>query len=154
MMDWKKLVVALVICQMAGFTGALFTTTGEGSWYSTVNKPDFNPPNWVFAPVWTTLYLLMGVALFLVWDKGFKKNKTAIYLFGIQLELNVLWSILFFGLSNPGAAFIEIIFLWAAILATILKFWKVSKPAAWMLVPYLAWVSFASLLNFAIWTLN
>ncbi|NMC35407.1 tryptophan-rich sensory protein, partial [Candidatus Beckwithbacteria bacterium] len=110
----------------------------------------------VFAPVWTTLFILMGMALYLVWQQGFGKKevKKALTIFGVQLVLNILWSILFFGLRNPSLALVDIVLLWVLILATMLSFAKISKPAAWLLIPYLAWVSFASILNFAIWKLN
>ena len=149
-----KFIASIVITQLAGILGSLFTITNVNSWFSTINKPFFNPPNWLFGPVWTLLYLLMGISLYLVWSKGFKKHKTAIYIFGIQLILNSLWSILFFGLKSPLFAFIEIIFLWAAILLSIIKFYKISKPAAYLLIPYILWVSFAAVLNLAIVLLN
>ena len=149
-----KLIASIVITQLAGILGSLFTITNVNSWFSTINKPFFNPPNWLFGPVWTLLYLLMGISLYLIWNKGFKKHKTAIYIFGIQLILNSLWSILFFGLKSPLFAFIEIIFLWAAILLSIIKFYKISKPAAYLLIPYILWVSFAAVLNLAIVLLN
>jgi len=151
-----KLVVTLVVCQLAGLVGSLFTAPAVAGWYASLQKPAFTPPDAVFAPVWLTLFFLMAVAAFLVWDKGFtaKGVKTALAFFGVQLLLNVLWSALFFGWRSPFLAFVEIITLWLAIAVTILTFSRVSKPAAYLLVPYLLWVSFAAALNFAILKLN
>ncbi len=147
---------SIIICQLAGIIGSVFTTSSIPGWYANINKPSFNPPNWVFAPVWTTLFLLMGIALFLIWRKGLKEKdvKIAFSVFIFHLVLNTLWSILFFGLESPFAAFIEIIFLWAAILISIILFFRISRIAGYLLIPYLLWVSFASVLNFAIWKLN
>ena len=151
-----RLIFSLVICQLAGLAGSLVTTPAISTWYSSLNKPSFNPPNWLFAPVWTALYFLMGASLYLVWSKGLKDKKvrTALFLFVLQLILNILWSFLFFGLRSPFLAFIEIVVLWAAIFVTMLNFLKISKPAGFLLLPYLLWVSFASLLNFFIFRLN
>jgi len=148
-----KLIAAVLFCQAAGFLGSLATTPSIGGWYKSLAKPSFNPPNWVFGPVWTTLYLLRGIALFLVWRLGLKTEgvQAALILFLIQLALNTLWSILFFGLHQPLPALIEIIVLWAFILWTMIKFFGLSRPAGWLLVPYLLWVSFASVLNFFLW---
>ena len=155
------LVACVVVSELAGIIGSVFTTPSIGTWYAGLAKPSFNPPAWVFGPVWTTLFLLMGVALYLVWTKrtGFlffsnKKIGLAVGIFGVQLVLNTLWSILFFGLHSPGAALAEIVFLWLAILGTIVAFYKISKPAAYLLVPYIAWVSFAVVLNYMLWRLN
>jgi benzodiazapine receptor len=154
--DFLILFTSIIICQLAGFIGSVFTTPAIPNWFANINKPSFNPPNWVFAPVWTTLYLLMGIALFLIWRKGLNKKdvKIAVSVFAFQLVLNSLWSFLFFGLQSPLAAFIEIIFLWAAILVSIILFFRISKIAGCLLIPYILWVSFASVLNFAIWQLN
>lgn len=154
--DWVKLTVAVVGSEAAGIIGSVFTASSIPTWYATIVRPEFSPPNWIFGPVWTTLYALMGIAAFLVWRKGLdrKEVKVALGIFLLQLVLNSLWSIIFFGLQNPGAAFIEIIFLWLAIVATIIAFAKISKPAAWLLAPYILWVSFAAYLNYAIWALN
>jgi len=151
-----KLITSILICQGVGAIGALFTSPAISTWYATIQKPSFNPPSWIFAPVWTFLFLLMGISLYLVWSKGWKdkKIKTAISIFGVQLALNTLWSLLFFPLQSPLYAFIEIIILWAAILMTINAFYKISKLAAYLLVPYILWVSFAAVLNFAIMILN
>jgi len=149
-------IASIVICQMAGIIGSIFTTPAIPTGYANINKPTFRPPNWVFAPVWTTLFLLMGIALFLVWKKRLnkKENRIAFSVFIFQLILNTLWSILFFDLESPFAAFIEIIFLWIAILASIILFFRISRPAGALLIPYILWVSFASILNFSIWRLN
>lgn len=151
-----KLVSAIVVSELAGIIGSVFTTPSIAGWYVTLTKPALNPPAWVFGPVWTTLFALMGIAAFLIWKKGLERRdvKIALGMFVGQLVLNTLWSIIFFGLRSPGGALIEIIFLWFAILATIVAFAKISKPAAWLLVPYIAWVSFAGYLNFTIWMLN
>jgi benzodiazapine receptor len=154
MKDIKKLIYSLIICLAAGAIGSLFTSSSIPTWYAALNKPFFNPPNWLFGPVWTLLYVLMGISLYLVWSRGFKKNKDAITWFFVQLILNTLWSILFFGLKSPLSAFIEIILLWIAILVTLIKFHKISKNSAYLLIPYLAWVSFAAVLNFSIFYLN
>lgn len=154
--DIFKLIIAIVICEAAGVIGSLFTTPSIATWYKSLTKPMLNPPSWIFAPVWTTLFVLMGVAVFLIWKKGLKEQKTKIAfgIFAVQLVLNILWSIIFFGLHNPGAAFIEIIFLWLAILLTIIYFFKISKPAAYLLIPYILWVTFASYLNYSLWQLS
>jgi len=155
-----KLVISLALPQLAGLIGSVFTSSAIPSWYRELARPELAPPNWVFGPVWTTLFVLMGIALYLVWKQWAvlpwtrSQKRLAITVFGTQLVLNTLWSIIFFGLRNPGAAVIEIAVLWLAIAANIYMFAKVSKPAAWLLVPYLLWVSFASYLNYAIWRLN
>jgi len=154
-----KLLVSFILTFIAGAVGSAFTFSEITSWYSTLNKPFFSPPNWVFGPVWTILYILMGISLYLFWktkvnNKLKKVKKNGFVFFGIQLVLNSLWSILFFGLHNPGIAFLEIIFLWLSILLSIKYFQKVSKTSAYLLVPYILWVTFASLLNFAVWQLN
>lgn len=151
-----KLVIAIAVSELAGIIGSFFTTPSIQSWYATLAKPSFNPPSWIFGPVWTTLFVLMGIAAFLIWQKGIgrKEVKVALGIFIFQLVLNTLWSIIFFGLHNPGGACVEIIFLWLAIVATIIAFARLSKPAAWLLAPYILWVSFAALLNYSIWILN
>ncbi len=154
--EFVQLAISLVICLGAGFVGSFFTSGAIPTWYAALNKPPFNPPNWVFAPVWTILYILMGIAAFLVWRRGLSGEgvKLALLFFAIQLALNVAWSVLFFGFHSPRSAFFEIVILWLAIALTIVAFFRVSRPAAWLLVPYLLWVSFASVLNFAVWRLN
>ena len=154
--DQKKLIFSIFICLFAGFIGSSFTTPAITNWYAMLQKPSFAPPNWVFFPVWTALFIMMGISLFLVWQKGLedKKVKTAIYIFVAQLVLNILWSVAFFGLRSPILGLVEIIILWIAILATILTFKKLSKTAAYLLIPYILWVSYAAFLNFLIWRLN
>ena len=157
-----KLIIAIVVSELAGIIGSVFTTPSIAGWYATLVRPALNPPAWIFGPVWTTLFALMGLSAWLIWQKldsgseaGMTKRvKIALGIFIGQLILNTLWSIIFFGLHSPGAAFVEIIFLWLAILATIIAFAKISKPAAWLLVPYILWVSFAGYLNYSIWMLN
>ncbi len=137
-------------------TGSLITTPSVSSWYKTINKPAFNPPNWLFGPVWTALFLLMAISAFIVWKRGQDKQsyKKSLAVYDIQLGLNLLWSILFFGLKSPLAALVEIVFLWAAILYTIIMFKKISRTSAILLVPYLVWVTFAAFLNLTIVLLN
>lgn len=157
-----KLIASIIICQLAGVIGSFFTISSIPTWYATLSKPFFSPPNWLFGPVWIALYTLMGISLYLVWirDHNSKKSdkstltSTAITWFVIQLVLNSIWSILFFGLRSPTLAFIEIVLLWVAIILTIKAFCKVSKTASLLLVPYLTWVSFAAMLNLAIVLLN
>ena len=151
-----KLIIAITVSELAGIIGSIFTMPSIAGWYAGLAKPALNPPAWVFAPVWTTLFALMGIAAFLVWRKGLNNRnvKIALVIFIIQLVLNTLWSIIFFGLHNPGGAFIEIIFLWIAIFFTIIVFFKISRPAALLLVPYIIWVSFAGYLNYSIWQIN
>lgn len=179
--DTIKLIISIVICESAGIIGSIFTVPSISGWYAELVKPEFAPPNWVFGPVWTTLFALMGIAAFLIWKekeiaassrqdgtpRNDKKIKIALVIFAGQLVLNILWSIVFFGLHNPGLAFINIIALWLAIALTIIVFYKISPPsssawttegrgklAAYMLIPYIIWVSFAAYLNYSIWILN
>lgn len=142
----------VALCFSAAAFGAQFM---PGAWYAALNKPSWNPPNWIFGPVWSVLYTMMAVAAWLVWRHGgFISNRLPLSLFLTQLLLNALWSWLFFGLKNPALAFGEIVLLWLGIGGTILAFWPRQRTAAWLLVPYLAWVSFASGLNFTLWQLN
>jgi len=154
--DIAKFIVSIAVCLIAGFIGSLATRSSIPTWYAGLSKPAFNPPNQVFAPVWTILYVLMGVSAFIIWRKGLKDQhiKIALIIFAGQLVLNVLWSIIFFGLRLPFLAFIEIIILWIAILFTMLSFRKISITAAMLLMPYILWVSFAAVLNFSVWRLN
>ncbi len=145
----KKLIITVIGCELVGLVGTPFTVAAIPTWYQSLNKPFFSPPNWIFGPVWTALYLLMGISAYLVWIK-----KGALNYFLIQLFLNFLWSVLFFGLRSPLLGFIDIVTLWIFILITILQFYKISKPAAYLLIPYLLWVSFATLLNLSIILLN
>lgn len=149
-----KLGQSLGITFLAAFIGSYFTTPAIEGWYSDLAKPLLNPPNWVFAPVWTILYILMGLSFYLIWNSNNKKKATAAKVFFIQLVLNSLWSIVFFGLENPPLAFLVIIALWLAIAWTIVKFNEISRKASYYLIPYLLWVSFAAYLNIAIWILN
>jgi len=156
MYTFIKLFFAIIICEGVGLIGSIFTFNSVNTWYTTLNKPFFNPPPWIFGPVWTTLYFLMGVAAFLVWKKGLKnkKIKRALTYFSIQLFLNFLWSALFFGLHNPLLGLLDIVLLFISIILTIIIFYKISKAASYLLIPYLLWVSFATLLNFSIVLLN
>lgn len=149
-----KLIFAIVICQMAGIIGSLFTTPSIPGWYATLDKPAFNPPSWIFGPVWIFLYLLMGIALYLVLIDKKKDKRAALWLFGTQLVLNSIWSIIFFGLQNPFYALIELVILWIAIVLTIWQFWKINVKAGALLLPYIAWGTFAMVLNYSIWQLN
>lgn len=151
-----KLIVTVAVSELAGLIGSLFTTPALDSWYAGLVKPAVNPPAWIFGPVWITLFALMGLAAFFIWQKGLERPlvKFALGWFVFQLVLNVLWSFIFFGLRSPGGAMVEIIFLWLAILLTLIFFARISRPAAWLLVPYLGWVSFAGYLNYSIWQLN
>lgn len=155
-MDLKKLATSLTICLSAGGVGSLFTFQSLNTWYSTLIKPGFTPPNWMFEPIWTILYIMMGISLYIIWNKPMvKKSKRLPYfLFSIQLALNSAWSAFFFGLRSIVGGLIIISCLWLAILGTIYKFHKISRTAAWLLAPYLAWVTFACALNYVIWKLN
>jgi benzodiazapine receptor len=154
--DIIKLIASIIICQLTGIVGSFFTRLSVGTWYATIQKPPFTPPGWLFAPVWTLLYLLMGISFFLIWRKGVAGPvaRNAVVLFGLQLALNVLWSAFFFGLRNIFLGFAVIVLLWAAILLTMAFFRLVSGTAAYLLIPYLLWVSFAAVLNFSILRLN
>lgn len=152
-----KIVIALIVCLMVGYSASVVTRPSVESWYPTIIKPAFNPPNWIFMPVWTLLYILMAVAAGLVWDKIKEQNeevKKALGFFLIQLTLNAIWSYIFFGLKNPMLALIEIALLWLMIYETYLKFTKINKTAGYLLIPYMAWVAFAGILNASIWWLN
>jgi tryptophan-rich sensory protein len=155
-MDIKKLVACVLACEIVGAAGSLFVAPAIRGWYAGLTKPFYNPPNWVFAPVWSLLFALMGFAIYLVLRRGWKNGRvrTAAQFFVIQFGLNILWSVLFFGSRSPRLAFVEIIGLWLAIAATISVFWRLSKPAAWLMLPYFLWVTFAAVLNFSIWRLN
>ena len=150
------LIGSVLLCNCAGLLGSLFTTTGPGSWYSTLIKPAFNPPSWIFAPVWTLLYILMGISLYLVIMEGMKGRDVRIPLliFAIQLILNILWSYAFFGLESTFFGLLVIILLWISIVATMILFYPVRKAATWLLVPYILWVSFATILTYTIYSLN
>jgi translocator protein len=142
----------LVASFSAATLGAFFS---PGEWYAALAKPSWNPPAWLFGPVWSALYAMMAVAAWLVWKRGgFLAQRTPLALFLVQLALNAAWSPLFFGLQWPGVAFAEILLLWLAILATLVSFLRVNQVASWLLAPYLAWVSFAAVLNFTLWRMN
>ena len=145
----------IILCEAAGLVGSVFTADSIPTWYAALIKPEFAPPNWLFAPVWTTLYALMGLAVFFVWERRKMKGAyTALTLFAIQLVLNAAWSPVFFGLRDIGAALWIIGAMWLAIVFCIGAMRKISVTAAWLMVPYLAWVSFASLLNYSLFVLN
>jgi len=149
------LAVFIAVCFGAAFLGSVFTTGSIPVWYAKLNKPFWTPPNWVFGPVWSALYLMMAFAVWLVWRQaGLAAAALPITLFALQLVLNLAWSGLFFGLHMPGAALAEIVVLWCAILATLLAFWRSTPIAGILLLPYQLWVTFAAILNFAIWRMN
>lgn len=174
-----KFIVSILICELAGFIGSIYTIPAINSWYSGLVKASFNPPNWIFGPVWTILFFLMGISLFLVWREnwaikvkpseagqktwnpissklwyGSWREENVLIIFILQLALNVAWSVIFFGLKMPGLAFFELIALWFAIEYMIVNFYRVSKTAGLLQLPYILWVSFAGILNFFIWILN
>lgn len=177
--NYGRLIVSLILPQLAGIIGSVFTVSAISSWYAGLNKPSFNPPNWIFGPVWTILFLLMGISFYLVWSNNFKADQSqkvlkikawnplsqklwtgslqkanVILIFAFQIVLNIWWSIIFFGLRQPGLAFFELLMLWFAILYTIINFHRISKLASYLLIPYILWVSFAGFLNLSIWILN
>ena len=151
-----RLLISVLGCQAAGLIGGLFTRSSVETWYKTIQKPAFTPPNWIFGPVWILLYLLMGISLYLIWNSNIQSNyrNPAIILFLIQLTLNILWSFLFFYLKNPFAGFIEILILLIFIILTAWKFLGINKIASFLMIPYILWVGFAAILTFSIWTLN
>ena len=149
-----RLIISILLPQVTGALGALVTISSVGSWYQTINKPSFTPPSWVFGPAWTTLYILMGIALFLIWKSNHPLKKQALWLFGIQLFLNGIWSPAFFGLESPILGLVIIVPLWIMIVVCIKVFFQVNKTASYLMVPYLLWVSFATALNASIWYLN
>jgi translocator protein len=161
--DILSLGISIAIPLMAGVIGSIFTSESVSTWYQTIEKPSFSPPNWLFGPVWTTLYVMMGISLFLIWrttsTTTFSKDRrsrkiAALIAFGSQLILNVLWSFVFFGLRSPQLAFAEIIILLISIVVTLVLFYKISRIAAVLMIPYAVWVAFASFLNLQIWLLN
>jgi tryptophan-rich sensory protein len=174
-----KLVISIAICELAGALGSFFTVPAIGGWYAALNKPVFTPSGSIIGAVWTVLFLLMGISLYLVWAKNWEvklpsrgmvlkawnrfsqklltgtwREENVILIFAIQLALNVLWSFLFFALKSPGLAFFELLMLWVAIFYTIVNFYRVSKPAGYLLIPYIFWVTFAGYLNYVIWMMN
>jgi translocator protein len=159
--DILRIVISVGVPLLAGSIASIFTSESISTWYRTLEKPSLTPPDWIFGPVWTTLYIVMGVSLFLVWrattrfpDTKRRIKIVAFVAFGTQLALNVLWSLLFFGLRSPPLAFAEILVLFASIVVTIAIFYKISRLAALLLIPYAGWTAFASLLNLQIWLLN
>jgi translocator protein len=154
--DLKSLLAAVVIPQAAGGIGAVATASSVKTWYQTLKKPAWNPPSWIFGPVWTILYLMMGVASWLVWREQGRgeEKKTALAWYGTQLGLNTLWSLVFFGLRRIGLAGLEIGLLWTAILGTAVRFYRLRPLAGLLLVPYALWTTFAAILNATVWRLN
>jgi tryptophan-rich sensory protein len=151
-----KLIIALLACQLAGVIGSVFTTRSIDTWYQTLNRPSYAPPNGVFGPVWITLYVLMGIAAFLVWRRGLQYPgvKEGLLAFLVQLVFNTCWSIAFFGFRSPLAGLAVIVILWIEILITIVYFFRVSRNAGLLMLPYFAWVSFAAVLNYGFYALN
>jgi benzodiazapine receptor len=146
------LVILLVVCLGAGWLGSQFP---PGEWYSRLAKPSWTPPNWLFGPVWSVLYVAMAVAAWLVWRRlGIRGAAVPLAVFAVQLVLNAVWSWLFFGLHRPGLAFAELVLLWLAILLTLVVFWRRSTLAGALMLPYLAWVTYAASLNLGLWLLN
>ena len=154
--DIVSLVVAVAIPLVVGGLGGIATASAIPTWYQGLNKPAWNPPGWVFGPVWTLLYILMGVAAWLVWRQGWDNPQVqvALAIFGVQLLLNLFWSLIFFGLHSPGWAVLEIVVLWGFILATTIQFYRLEPVAGLLLVPYQLWVTFATVLNATVWQLN
>ena len=151
-----KLLISIAACQCAGVVGSLFTTPAIPTWYAALQKPAFTPPNWLFAPAWITLYLLMGISASIIWHRGLNNRaiRVALIIFLIQLILNALWSVVFFGLESPLCGIVVIVLLWMAILLSIIMFFRVSTLAGSLLLPYIGWVTFAALLNIYIFVLN
>jgi tryptophan-rich sensory protein len=154
--DIPAVLASILLCQAAGLIGSVFTRPAIPTWYASLKKPFFTPPSWIFAPVWVTLFTLMGISLYIVWKKGLGRRelRRGVSLFGVQLALNVLWSVVFFGMHSPLYGLIIIVLLWAVLLATVVAFYRISKPAGILLIPYFLWGSFASVLNLAILILN
>jgi len=153
-MKIPKVISNIAIAEGTGFTAGLITSKSVNTWYSKLKKPSFNPPSGVFWPVWTTLYALMGISSYLIGKKSQKDQKLPLFVYSIQLALNFLWTVIFFGFRSPAFAFFELILLWCAIVLTIVLFWRLSVKAGLMLLPYILWVSFAAVLNFVIWRKN
>jgi translocator protein len=170
--NYKKLIISLILPHLAGLIGSFFTVSSIPNWYSTLEKPIFNPPNWIFGPMWLLLYTLMGISVYLIWEKSKKskfsffsdflfvkktkkhKIRMAVSLFWLHLIFNATWSIMFFGLKSPEIAFVNILLIWAFIIVLFVQFYDIRKLAAYLLIPYFLWVSFASVLNFYIMYLN
>jgi tryptophan-rich sensory protein len=154
--NWKQLIISIIVCQIPGILGGVITVTSIPAWYAYLEKPSLVPPNWSFSIVWTLLYLLMGIAFYIVWQKGWSVSqvKTAMSIFIVQLFFNFLWSYLFFGLQSPQLGLAGITLLWILIVVNIIQFYRISRPAGVLLVPYIIWVSFAAYLNYEIMILN
>jgi tryptophan-rich sensory protein len=153
--DLVGFIAILALCLAASAVGGAATASSVGTWYQTLAKPAFNPPNWIFAPVWTALYFMMAIAAWRVWRRdGLTGARAEATLFALQLVLNMVWSILFFGLRSTGAAMVEIFVLLLAILATTVVFWQRDRVAGMLFIPYAVWVAFAAVLNVALWRLN
>jgi tryptophan-rich sensory protein len=154
--EFIQLILAIIICNSVGVIGSVFTISSVDTWYAMLEKPFFSPPNWLFGPVWILLYTLMGISVFLILQKGWKKKqvKRAVGIFGFQLFLNAIWTPIFFGAHMISFAFAIILLLFAAIVATMRAFFPESRTAGWLLLPYLAWVGFAAVLNGSLWLLN
>lgn len=152
--SWPKLVLSILLAQSAGIIGSFFTISAIPTWYIYLNKPIFSPPNWLFGPVWTILYTMIGISFYIIWINYKKENSWIIKFFLFHLFLNSIWSIIFFGVKNLGLAFIEIVIMWLTIVYMIIKFKQINKWASYLLVPYLLWVSFAAVLNYSVWQLN
>jgi tryptophan-rich sensory protein len=151
-----RLLVAVALPLAAGILGAFLTVDSVRDWYPSLVRPSFAPPSWVFGPVWTTLYVMMGVASWMVWrtGAGTPEVRGALVIYGVQLALNFAWSPLFFGLRQPALALVDIVLLLGLVAWTVVRFYRVSKPAGWLLIPYLGWVAFATVLNAGFWWLN
>ena len=151
-----KLVISVLICEVTGIISGWISSAEMNTWYATLNKPSWNPPGYIFGPVWTSLYLLMGISLWLVWKSNALESRKlyAELLFALQLFLNFWWSVIFFKFHSPGWAMVDISFMLITILITIFSFAPISKLASWLMVPYISWVSFASMLNYTVWILN
>ena len=156
MINALKLLLSIFVCHLAGIIGGFFTARSIPEWYAFIKKPSFNPPDWIFGPVWITLFTMMGISAFLVWQKGLNSEwaRAALFIFLLQLTLNCLWSIVFFGFRSIGGALIVIVLLWLSIVWVIVRFFAISKLAAALLIPYIIWVSFAFLLNVSLLILN
>lgn len=152
---WGMLVGLIILCEALGSLGTLATSKEINTWYALLAKSSFNPPNWLFGPAWGILFALMGIALYVVWQqKKSAKRTQALWLFWVQFVFNIAWSFIFFGQHAVLAGLYEIIVMWVAIVLTIVAFARVSKSAAWVMLPYLAWVTFATILNYSVWVLN
>ncbi|OGH59342.1 MAG: TspO protein [Candidatus Magasanikbacteria bacterium RIFCSPHIGHO2_01_FULL_33_34] len=151
-MNYKRLSISLILPQLTGIIGSFFTVSAIPTWYTTLVKPSFSPPNWLFGPVWVTLYFLMGISIYLIWQKVGKTKD--FWLFWTHLFFNAIWTMVFFGLRNPGLALINIVILLCLIVVLIIRFWKIKKTSAYLLMPYLLWVTFATVLNYSLWYLN